>query len=396
MTVSVLAGLVYWLRDRRWPYLLTSALAGGLALLTKAPAVVLPCYFGLVCAAGMLPSPAIRAGVGIAAGTFVRRPLMSSGLPLLLWVGAAAAMYVLLFPALWVDPIGRLRLLVEFAATTGLQPHDGNFFLGQPTLDDPGPFYYAVALPLRLSPLVAVGLALLVLPAPDPRQRQAVRWLLAFAVIFLVLLTLASKKFDRYALPVIPIADLLAGAGLWRLGLLIRKRGWWVGAYLMVLVALGQFAVLSSAWPFPIAYYNSLAGGSERARQLVMLGWGEGLEQAAAFLNEQPGAAGLYVVTSYEHVMRPRFVGTTIPIHLYFRSVPGQPSPVHALPEPDYVVLYVNAVQRRRVFPGRDLGEPVFVAQVNGQQYAWVFRVPRAGPRGSQPAPIDGPEGEEN
>jgi hypothetical protein len=48
MLASALAGLVYWLRSRRPAYLLLSAVFGALALLTKAPALFVPLFFGLV------------------------------------------------------------------------------------------------------------------------------------------------------------------------------------------------------------------------------------------------------------------------------------------------------------------------------------------------------------
>jgi hypothetical protein len=164
---------------------------------------------------------------------------------------------------------------------------------------------------------------------------------------------------------------------------------------LAVLLAAVQIVLLTRAWPYPIAYYNPLAGGPERARQLLMVGWGEGLEQAADFLNRQPDAERLYVVTSYNHVLRPRFVGVTIPVAPYLSRAPGQD-----LPTPDYVVLYLNALQRRQIAPevqqAAALGPPVFVARVNGLEYAWVYQVPRTGPRSTAPPPEDDAEPQEN
>ena len=48
LLVSVLAGLVYWLKGRQWAYLILSAVTGGLALLCKAPAITLLPFFGIV------------------------------------------------------------------------------------------------------------------------------------------------------------------------------------------------------------------------------------------------------------------------------------------------------------------------------------------------------------
>jgi hypothetical protein len=175
-----------------------------------------------------------------------------------------------------------------------------------------------------------------------------------------------------------------------------RGWGWGLPILLAALIAAVQIVLLVRVWPHPIAYYNPLAGGPERARLLVMVGWGEGLEQVADYLNGLPDAESLYVVTSYNHVLRPRFVGTTAPITPYLLST--RPP---TLPTPDYVVLYVNAIQRRQILPevqmARASGPPVFVAQVNGLEYAWVYQIPRSGPRTTGPAPVEtDSEGEEN
>jgi 4-amino-4-deoxy-L-arabinose transferase-like glycosyltransferase len=372
MAVSALAGLVFWATSRtqarRWPYLLLSLVTGGLALLTKAPAAYLGIFLGLVClvtAASILRRDG-RPGSRLAP----LRAITRAGLPLLVWGVGAAAVYVLLFPAIWVDPLGRIDALIRFVQAVGLQPHDGNYFMGRPILDDPGPFYYLVAAPLRISPLVALGIGLLVVPASRAEQRMgartATRWLLVYVILFAVLMTLGSKKFDRYMLPALLMLDLLAGVGLWRLVVLLIAR--WPGAFqwrgggsrltvagrgrmglspgllagTVAAAAAVQLLLLVHVWPYPIAYYNPLAGGAERARQLVMVGWGEGLEQVAGYLNGLPDAESLYVVTSYNHVLRPRFVGTTLAMAPYL-----QPD-TSALQAPDYVVLYINAVQPAR------------------------------------------------
>ena len=165
---------------------------------------------------------------------------------------------------------------------------------------------------------------------------------------------------------------------------------------LVGLVAAVQIALLARVWPYPIAYYNPLGGGPERARQLIMVGWGEGLEQAATFLNGLPDAESLYVATSYHHVVRPRFVGTTLPIAQYVQADARQ-----NLPAPDYMVVYVNARQRRQISPevarAEAIGQPVFVARINGLPYAWVYRIPRTGPRPAEPLPsVEDPESIEN
>ena len=406
MTVSALAGLIYWTRSRHWSYLLRSAVAGGLALLTKAPAGYLPIFFGLVGVVGLVGERRLNMGA-----------LRAVIAPSVLWGVCAVVVYVLLFPALWVDPIQRLNDLADFLLRTGLEPHPSNFFLGQLLRDDPGPAYYLLALVLRASPLAISGLAGLILPSLKQERGRSARWLMVYVVLFAVLMSLAAKKLDRYMLPALMMLDLAAGVGLWRLATLAgttasrvlargqvdrpdvtahaRLIGQRLTVGLLAVCALGQGVLLLLAETYPIAAYNQLAGGPERAGRVIMLGWGEGLEQVTAFLNRQPDAEKLLVATNYIHVVRPRLSGTAVSINLYFENEGDAPPPT-----PDYIVLYVNSVQRRQIPPiaRRAIlaGPPVFVAGVDGLEYAWIYAVPSSEPRVTAPVPADGPSEKED
>jgi hypothetical protein len=416
MAVSALAGLIYWTQARRWPYLLLSAGAGGLGLLTKAPAGYLPIFFalvGLVTLVGARRQGAPTApGASIAPGPAITQLVV----PLTLWGLTALVVYVALFPALWADPVLRVENLASFLLKTGLEPHPTNYFLGQVTRDDPGPFYYPLTIALRASPFAILGLAGLALPAHQEERRWGARWPLVYVALFIVLMSLAAKKLDRYMLPALLLLDLAAGIGLWRLASFLSATicrwlstgptaaavdgqacsahrtsvGSRLAFALLGACLIGQGTLLVLAEPYPIAAYNPLAGGAERAGRVIMLGWGEGLEQVTTFLNSQPNAERLLVATNYIHIVRPRLRGTSIPINLYFDNEQDQP-----LPTPDYVVLYINSVQRRQIPPiaRRAIlaGPPAFIAQVNGLDYAWVYTVPSSEPRITAPVPTDDP-----
>ena len=145
-------------------------------------------------------------------------------------------------------------------------------------------------------------------------------------------------------------------------------------------------ALFLAVQPYPIAAYNALLGGAGGARNLMIVGWGEGLEQVTDFLNAQEGAERSVVATNYNHIVRPQFRGRTY-------SLTRLPSRV--TPSVDYVVLYVNTAQRMHLSSltrqAISAGQPVFTARVNGLDYAWVFRVPKGG---NVPLPPDTPEDE--
>ncbi len=141
-----------------------------------------------------------------------------------------------------------------------------------------------------------------------------------FAVLYGALMDAGAKKFDRYVLPVFPIADLLAAVGwvglariLWshRLGMRPHMRqlrfvdvsvGRSLAVLLVLVVGVGQIGAAWSDRPYGFDYYNPLMGGSTAAQQTMMLGWGEGLDQAGDVILDQPGGATSTVRTSANQV----------------------------------------------------------------------------------------------
>jgi hypothetical protein len=348
--VSVLAGLIFWLGRGRWPFLALSAVTGGLALLTKAPAITLLPFFGLVWLVSARPW----------------RGNPRSWLSIVGWGLLLTAVYFAAWPALWVQPVEVLKTVAEFAVTLGGTPHTWpTYFLGAPTTGDPGLLFYPVAIVLRLGPVASLGLLALVVLAATGRLRgnAPVIWLLVFVVIFVDIMAIGSKKFDRYMLPVLAVLTVAAGVGIWGVGRLLRRR---LQIALVALAVAAQAAWLVTEYPYPIAAYNPLAGGTAAARQLIMVGWGEGLEQTAAYMNGLPNAEGLTTSTQYHHVLRPQVKGRTV-------RVPSDRTI-------DYFVVYVNMVQRNLVPPQvlekMATTPPVYTALVNGVPFAWVYQGP--------------------
>ena len=353
LLVSVLAGLVYWLQGRQRLYLVLSAVTGGLALLTKAPAVTLVPFFGIV---WLVVARPWRGG----------RRFWRAWIAPVAWGFLVAAVYFALWPALWVRTGRTLSDVARFAVTLGGAPHLWpTYFLGQPTTGDPGLLFYPIAMALRLGPVATIGLVLLGVLAALRRVPGGVTvlWLLGFVVVFVDIMAVGSKKFDRYMLPALAVLTILGGVGIAALARQLKRR---LAVALVALAVAGQGIWLVYSYPYPIAAYNPLLGGTSVASRTIMVGWGEGLEQAADFLNGQEAAGRLTSSTQYHHVLRLIFDGRTV-------RVPSS-RPV------DYYVVYVNMVQRNTVpVPVRQAmatTAPVFTATVNGIPFAWVYRGP--------------------
>lgn len=358
MTIAMLAAGVYWWTGGRTAYLVLCGVASGLAVLTKAPSLVL----GVLVPAVAVVAPFLDRSAW---------PVMRVVRTLILAGLIGVAVVFALWPTLWVAPTESVYRFIRFTLETSSEHRPGNFFLGQ-AVADPGLGYYPVAIMYRLSPLTLAGLlALGVLLPPRAKLRQTMLLLLC-VVGFILFLSLAGKKLDRYTLPVFPSLDLLAGLGLWtlglwlapylaRTGLLQRTRQLVVGAALAALT-VAQAIPLAMVAPYALAYYNPMVGGGPAAGRVLLVGWGEGLDQVAAFLNAEPNPE--------THV-----IGVYFPLELNFQGMVigrvvqlGDPLPVN------YVVDYVNASQRGQTPPEVAGMVPVKEVWINGIQYARVYR----------------------
>jgi 4-amino-4-deoxy-L-arabinose transferase-like glycosyltransferase len=289
---------------------------------------------------------------------------------------------VALWPTFWVEPVLTVERAIEFTLLTSAEHRPGNFFLGQPVAD-PGPFYYPTAVVYRMSPLALAGLVAVGVLLPPRSKLRPTLLLLLLAFGFLLFLSLAGKKLDRYTLPAFPALDLLAGLGLWTLGTwiapLLASRGINGGVRHLLLggaVALllvGQALPLAMVAPYALAYYNPMVGGGPAASRVLLVGWAEGLDQVAAYLNAQPNPER-------------QMIAIYFPLELNFQGMVagtvtqfGDPRPI------DYVVDYVSAAQRGQTPPEVIGRVPVHEVWINGILYARVYHL--TPPRRIAPGP---------
>jgi hypothetical protein len=106
--LSVLAYLGYR-RSQRLPHLAVSAAAAGLGWLTKSPALFTIPVIGLLALLEMLPGPADRQGASI-----IQRAWRSAW-PVLTWLALAGGVFILLWPAMWVQPGDMLAQVLGLA-----------------------------------------------------------------------------------------------------------------------------------------------------------------------------------------------------------------------------------------------------------------------------------------
>jgi hypothetical protein len=124
-------------------------------------------------------------------------------------------------------------------------------------------------------------------------------------------MSLFPKKFDRYVEPAFPALDILAAAGLLGLiDILAAVAGQRGRRDRIAGAAAGALAVLAlgnAAWwhPYAILAFNQALGGTPAGARTFAVGWGEGLEQVADWLNQQPDITGVRTIALRVTSLRP-------------------------------------------------------------------------------------------
>ncbi len=292
---------------------------------------------------------------------------------MVVWAAAAGLTIFVAWPALWGDPAGTAIGVLSKALGYAVEAEKStSFFLGR-AVDDPGPAFYPVLFVLRASPVMLAGLAAAAITARRHPRRAVLGALVAYALAFGAFMTMGEKKFDRYLLPVFPPLDLVAGAGLVALAGYARRRptgpylsSVWPAAVPLVVGAgvLVQGALAAQSFPYFLSFYNPLLGGAPAAARVTLVGWGEGLDQAAAYLNAQPGADGLRAI-GWGATMGPLFAGPTLRTNDANRATA------------DYIVAYISDVQTGKLqAEGLDRLQPEHVVSIAGIDYARIYRNP--------------------
>jgi hypothetical protein len=379
---------------------IVSGIFVGLSFLTKLPSQIL------------VPLILLLALIG-----FINNRNWRFWLKALVWCGmVSTVVFFMLWPAMWVAPVDTLAMMVEDTFVVGDIGGKGTveFFMGQ-VRETQSQLFYPLALLFRLTP-INLGGAMLTLAlylglkipefwrhnqrpndraatlpsnsggqtdpnAPPAGDRPAdsgtsylstaraiiVLWL--FILVVIVLANVSPKKADRYVLSVALAIDLLAGIGwIWlvdRVTPLRQSRGGMI-AVVTTLVAVQLVFVLLN-YPYVLTYYNPLLGGFAKAAQLVPVGRGEGLEQAAAWINSRPDGGTATVSPYYRNVSNYYLDGQS----LHFSDT-GE-SQILA----DYVVFYITQTQRQ--LPNPQLTAyfqeraPAYIVNHGDTPLAWVY-----------------------
>ena len=290
-----------------------------------------------------------------------------------LGLGVAALTFFMVWPAILTRPDFQIGYIGRDAATVISDEHVE--VVGASGRIAPASFYARTvggrSTPLVLLLIVGV-LAGAIRFAWHYKKMPLVLWFLIYATGFLGVISIVAKKADRYALPalvaLLVVAGLGAAAAFERAIYLTPSpspklgEGSKVAVGVLLFVALLMVPIILS--PYAIAYSNPLW---PNIRSLSQQGWGEGLDEAARWLNRHPLGEDLFVASWYPGVTRTYFRAQTM-------SLSSRDDP-----RVGYVVLYRNMMGRGFDDEASDIlrefvdREPVYIVYIQGQPYVWIY-----------------------
>ncbi len=359
MALSVICLAVY-LKTASKKIIYLTGIFTGLSLLTK-----LPSFFLLPFLALILFAHYSKKGEPL-------KPCLFLTLKKILAIsGIAILTFIILWPAMWVQPVKSLyqgNSIHSIFSNIPYEikvPHKSNFFLGKQT-EKVGLLFYPVTILFKTTffSLIFFILALAFLTIKK-HQKQSLLIFLSFILLFGLVMSLGAKKGDRYILPIYPFIDILAIWAFYKiLNAVGRIKKWSFLITLLIIAILGIHIFTYS--PYSISYFNPLVGGGKVAQKAYVIGLGEGLDLAAEYLNKKSKSENLKVASWYSCSFKPFFKGKTYTEREAKRQ------------DIDYIVLYINGIQRKLpagLYEDYFLKKtPEKVIKIKNLEYAWIYK----------------------
>lgn len=372
MTLAALSLLLYIKkRDSQW-LLIISGVCAGLALLSKVLSAFLVIWLVILFGVSALVQ---------------KRSLVALGTDGAIWGLSAGLICFILWPATWLDPFTVMKRIMQMTTTYAINPHEaGQFFMGK-TVADPGLWFYPVVMLFALTPLVLIGVAIFVTMhksiadkrathAGELSQRTILLMLVVYCALYMVFINIGEKKQDRYLLPALLMLNVIASLGIYKLynqaanRWTLHKRLWYLT---IACVVIAQGLTSLPQHPYYLTYYNPLAGGIRAAARSLAVGWGEGNDLAAHYLNQRSDHSSVTAVATMPTTFAPYFLGHTIPWS-------WEP---YAAFTADYVVIYRREIQEGQLSASilnyiQENWSLEKTVEIQGLPYVWIYRTPMA------------------
>jgi hypothetical protein len=403
LLLSILAYHTYHNSERKWIDLTISGGAGALSFLSKLP--------GMLVIPGVIGVSAITLISSYGKKTFqlskkIWAQLFFHFKTFGIWLLIFFLVIMIIWPVMWVEPLQTMEKVffgpmsfvdteveseVDIYETTTLKetkPSVISYIRGK-TIKTLTHFNsYIKSFYWRTSPIVLLGLLWLLFGylfkwdlLEKDSVRSLVRTLVFVAFYFTILISVPDKRGEKYIIPGYLALDIISGIG-WvaAIGLLSKKfktKYQKVLTYaLLFLVVVIQSIGVWDNYPYYFSYYNPILGGSKIAGEVRFVGVGEGLDQAAKFLNQMPDAENLRVYSWYgKGPFSYFFKGKTaiIPTGIIWSE-----DFIYKLRSSDYLVVYSNQWHRQtppELFDILEGVEPFHRVWIEEIEYVRTYKV---------------------
>lgn len=328
--------LLLWRKTQAQRYLYLSAFAAAAALLSKLPGIILIPFTLLFLVTHARQTKQYKQTARLAA----------------LWLLVFLVSLALILPSFFTHPVTTFNRLAACVTQSGCE---ADRHTSPPT-------YYLRSLTFFSTPLHLLAIVTLPFFFTKARRRSDTTWLILFAVLFVIEMTLSPKKGDRYVLPAFLMLDaLVVTVFFW----LYRTR--WRQAATIVLASglLFQVFILWQLHPHYLAYVNPVTKSFFGDRRL---GWGEGFNTAGNYLNAKPNSQSLKVAAPYPTEFAYNFNGEVVSLTR------------HEEDSINYVVLYRSLFERDPDSWETDVlnhyknKAPEKIISLGGLPYFWIFQ----------------------
>jgi 4-amino-4-deoxy-L-arabinose transferase-like glycosyltransferase len=381
--ISFLGMQVYLNREKKLIYLLLSGAAFGLSQLTKSSSIVVMGLVGLMLFVRLFMhnEESIRAKVWSAAKIFA------------IWLGAAALVYFILWPGMWVAP-GKMISEVygnafsyafqgsRLDVTKELNPDSFSLAFGSN-----GIFEFIQAWVFSSTPVTWLGLvaALFLLFSKEgrsfsPQIRSTLVYLFVLGGLFILMFGMArGRDSQHYILSSYVAFDVAAGIG-WGYALLRAQMKWMLlDRVYMAVVALVILTAAQIGFGFPYApyYFNYM---SPVATQPATWGYGEGMSEAADYLAQKPNAKNMQV---YAHngmgTFSFFFPGNTLVLKRVYLLEDNLTTIAEDMKKSEYLVLYTIVREKQpetnKLLNALEGVAPEKTIFINGIEYIRIYRI---------------------
>ena len=351
------------IKEEKWYWAVISGIFCGLSFLTRS--VGLGVWLFIVIFGGLF--------------LFIKSRDTKKVIKNLSWLtGAFAASVFALFPALWVKPLVVLMDIFSEGERIGIRDGHSQIVFGEGMMDA-GAFFYPLVLLLKLSPFILLGLlAYLAAVAEiirtkatkkefillkDERIIGLISYLLIFFAGYLLVMTLPSKKIDRYMIVLFPYLALVSSFGL----LYLQSKLQVIFQHSIgILVLLFVSFVVIPDWqyhPYQFTYTSPLLGSAESANRII---------------GQKPFGIGMFEVKNhlqakYGSAVEVGFIDTK-PIKTIYPNSRVSDIRVNGVSDYEIMVLAINEEMPEKVLKS----EVEFIKDsslyINGLEY-WRFYV---------------------